>query len=327
MEKKMKKLILLFIVFQKIVFAQAEPARVIFDSDMGPDYDDVGAIAILHALADSGYAKILATCTSTKYEGVAGVMNVFNTYFNRPNIPVGVPKGKASTQKDWQHWTDTVLAKYTHRIMKNSEVPNAVEVYRKVLAKQPEKSVTIVTVGFLTNLAALLNSGPDKYSKLSGKDLVLRKVKRLVSMAGRFPSGREFNVYTDSTASNVVSKNWPTEILFDGFEIGSKIKTGLPLIENKNIAGSPVKDVFKICIAKSKDDAQGRMSWDEIAVLVAVKGYNPWFTLQKGKIIIKENGSNEWDENSFGHFYIKLARPVSEIETVLNNLMMHQPKK
>jgi hypothetical protein len=38
---------------------ESEPRCNNFDSDMGPDYDDVGAIAILHAFADSGYVKIL----------------------------------------------------------------------------------------------------------------------------------------------------------------------------------------------------------------------------------------------------------------------------
>ena len=59
---------------------------VIFDSDMGPDYDDVGAITLLHAFADSGYINILATVASTKYEGVAAVFNVLNTYFRRPEL-------------------------------------------------------------------------------------------------------------------------------------------------------------------------------------------------------------------------------------------------
>src|SRR6266446_1333672 len=43
------------------------PQSIIFDSDMGPDYDDVGAITLLHAFADSGYINILATVASTKY--------------------------------------------------------------------------------------------------------------------------------------------------------------------------------------------------------------------------------------------------------------------
>src|SRR5687767_4460022 len=96
-----------------IVSAQKpRPIPVIFDSDMGPDYDDVGAITLLHAFADSGYIKILATMASTKYEGVAAVFNVLNTYFKKPEILIGVPKAKALELKDNQHWTDTLLQKY-----------------------------------------------------------------------------------------------------------------------------------------------------------------------------------------------------------------------
>src|SRR6476659_1934898 len=90
------------------------PARtavpIIFDTDMGPDYDDTGAITLLHAFADSGEAKILATMASTSYEGVAGVLNVFNTYFKRPDIPIGIPKEHGLQLRDRQHWTDTLLA-------------------------------------------------------------------------------------------------------------------------------------------------------------------------------------------------------------------------
>ncbi|MFI5159283.1 MAG: nucleoside hydrolase, partial [Sphingobacteriales bacterium] len=166
-----------------------KPVPIIFDSDMGPDYDDVGAITILHALADKGEARILATMASTKYDGVASVLNIFNTWFNRPNIPVGVPKGYALELRDWQHWTDTLLAKYPHKIKANSEAWDAVKLYRKILAAQPDHSVTIVTVGFLTNLSNLLDTKADRYSSLSGKELVKRKVKQLVCMGGKFPSG------------------------------------------------------------------------------------------------------------------------------------------
>jgi pyrimidine-specific ribonucleoside hydrolase len=49
--------ILLFFCLIISVSSQAQktkPVPVIFDSDMGPDYDDVGAITLLHAFADSG---------------------------------------------------------------------------------------------------------------------------------------------------------------------------------------------------------------------------------------------------------------------------------
>lgn len=306
---------------------KATPVSIIFDSDMGPDYDDVGAIALLHAFADSGYAKILATVASTKYEGVAAVFNVLNTYFKRPGIVIGVPKGNALELKDRQHWTDTLLLKYPHSIKWNDEVPGATEVYRKVLASQPDKSVTIVTVGFLTNLSELLQSPPDKYSRLNGKELIKQKVKQLVCMAGRFPAGSEFNVNRDAAASQFVFTNWETPVLFSGVEIGLKIRTGLPLIYNEAIKNSPVKDVFRICIPMDPQDSAGRMSWDETAVLVAIKGYRPWWGIEKGKIIVAGDGSNIWIREPSTHSYLTELQSPAIVQELINTLIMHQPIK
>ena len=311
-----------------LLFGQARrPIPVIFDSDMGPDYDDVGAMALLHAFTDSGKVKILGTMASTKYEGVAGVLNVLNTYFNRPDLPIGVPKGEALTLRDWQHWSDTLLANYPHAIQTNSEVPDAVSLYRKILASQPDGSVTVITVGFFTNLANLLQSGADRYSALNGRELVRKKVKSLVSMAGRFPSGKEFNVEKDAAASQVVFANWPTPVLLSGFEIGMKIKTGLPLVQNKAIQHSPVKDVFRISLPMAKEDSAGRMSWDETAVLVAVNGYQPYYTLRKGKMRVAPDGSNTWEDGKGDHAYLVEKISPWEVQTLFNRLMMHRPSR
>ncbi len=304
---------------------QAVP--VIFDTDMGPDYDDVGAIALLHAFADEGQATILATIASTNYPKVTQVLSVLNTYFNRPDVPIGVPKGTAVGDKDTQHWSDTITARYPHRIRSNKDVPDAVALYRQILAKQPDHSVTIITVGFLTNLANLLDSKSDKYSTLSGKELVNLKVRKLVSMAGKFPGGREYNVFRDTPSSKKVFANWPTPILMSGFEIGEKIHSGLPLTRNKAIQNSPVKDVFSISLPKSKEDKEGRMSWDQTAVLVGVRGYAPYYTVKTGRLVMNADGSNGWDSAGKGHSYLVVSRPVAEVETLINELMQHQPQK
>jgi len=318
----------LFCLFSLNVSAQHKgPVNIIFDSDMGPDYDDTGAITILHALADSGQANILATMASTKFEGVAGVLNVFNTYFHRPNIPVGVPKGYALELRDFQHWTDTLLAKYPHKIKTNAEAQDAVKLYRKILAAQPDKSVNIVTVGFLTNLSNLLNTKGDEYSKLNGKELVSKKVKLLVCMAGKFPSGFEFNVMKDAKASQNVYANWPTQVILSGFEIGQKIHVGLPLIHNQVIKNDPTKDVFAISIPKAKEDSAGRMSWDETAVLVAIKGYSNYYTLHQGCMKVANDGSNTWDDNGKGQAYLVEKVDYRVVEQVINDLIQHQPVK
>jgi inosine-uridine nucleoside N-ribohydrolase len=299
--------------------------KIIFDTDLGPDYDDVGALAFLHCMADSGKVNILATVASNKNDLVAPSINVINTYFGRGELAVGAPKTAGVNLGSSQHWADSIVEKYPHSIKSTSEVGDAVDIYRKTLSIQPDNSVTIVTVGFLTNLNNLLNSKPDNLSPLSGKELVNKKVNRLVSMAGRFPQGKEFNIFMDSASSKFVYENWPGEIIFTGFEIGSVIHTGLKLIKS-DIQNSPVKDVFRISIPLSAEDKEGRMSWDETAVLIGVYGTNGFFDTVRGKIIVNPDGSNTWENSSVGkQFYVKLKMPVLQISDFIEARMMHQP--
>src|SRR5512137_1696273 len=100
---------------------QKEPVKIIFDTDLGPDYDDVGALAFLHAMADSGKAEILATVSSNKHELVAPSINVINTYFGRKDLPTGAPKGNGASLGSFQHWPDSIVAKYPHEINATSE--------------------------------------------------------------------------------------------------------------------------------------------------------------------------------------------------------------
>ncbi len=299
---------------------------IIFDTDMGPDYDDAGAITVLHAFADSGKINILATMASTKYEGVAAVINVFNTYFKRPNLPIGVPTGYAVDQRDWQHWTDTLIANYPHQIKQNKDAEDAVTLYRKILAKQKDNSVVIITVGFLTNIANLLQSKPDAYSSLNGVELVKSKVKQMVSMAGHFPEGKEFNVFKDSKASQSAFAHFPKPVYFSGFEIGEPIKCGLPLIHNERIQHDPVKDVFRICIPQAAEDSAGRKSWDEVTTLLAITGFQPYYDLKEGNIVIAEDGSNTWNANGKNQFYLVDKNSAVFMQKKLDELMMHLPK-
>ena len=300
--------------------------KIIFDSDFGPDYDDVGALAFLHAMADSGKAEILATISSNKYELVGPCINILNTYFGKPDIPIGSPKNTAVNLGPWQHWTDTLVKKYPHKLLSTSQAMDAIVLYRKILSSQPDTSVTIVTVGFLTNMRDLIQSLPDSLSPLNGKDLIIKKVKRLVSMAGKFPQGREFNIYMDSTASKYTFQNWPTPITFSGFEIGWEIRTGLRLIQSK-VQNNPVKDVFRLSIPMAAEDKNGRMSWDETAVLIGIYGTEGFFEKVQGQIIVNTDGNNSWKNDPKGrHTYVVQKMPVKKMSRFIEDRMMHVPK-
>lgn len=307
---------------------EAESVRLILDTDLGPDYDDVGAMALMHALADSGQVQILATLSSNADERVVPCIEVINTYFNRPEIPVGATKSStAAILTTWhkEKWTDALPAHYPHPTAKTSDAPDAVAVYRQLLSQQPDSSVVICTIGFLTNLKELLRSQGDTYSPLSGKELVARKVKRLVAMAGGFPQGREFNVYSDLESSKVVAEEWPTEIIFSGFEIGEKILTGKKLVAMPT-EHSPVKEAFAMSFAEG--DPDGRMSWDQTAVLVAIKGYTPYFDIERGHFQLSDaEGKNSWEVDPQGsHARLLFRMTPSQIAAVIEGYMMHLPQ-
>ena len=303
------------------------PVPLIFDTDIAGDYDDVGAMALLHALADGGEIEILATISSNAFETTAPTLSVLNTYFGRPEIPIAVTKKTAPNRNCPQRWAQAIIEKYPHAINSNEEVTSAVNLYRKILAQRPDSSVTIVTVGFLTNLATLLDSGPDQFSPMTGKKLIQKKVKLLVSMAARLEegkdSGREYNVYVDAPSSQKVFNEWNTQVILSPFEVGLKVLTGIPLINNEQIQNSPVKDAYKIALTKD-NNTTGRMSWDQTAVLVAARGLEPYFDSRKLNMKIEDDGTNVLIPGK-KFTYLSFKQSPEEIAEVIETLMAHQP--
>lgn len=332
----MKNLILLlftlassFLLTACGISSDKKPVSLIFDTDIAPDYDDVGAMAVLHALADQDEVSILATISSNKCWTTIPCLDVINTYYGRPSIPLAVVKGEAADNNTWHkglRWTEELPKRFkqSSSYKTSADAPDALTLYRKILSEQPDHSVTILTVGFLTNVRNLLLSAPDQYSSLNGKDLIQKKVKKLVCMAGAFPEGREFNVYIDAKSAQTIVNEWPTEILFSGFEIGDKVITGKRLAES-SIQNNPIVDVYKMCL--EQDDPKGRQSWDQTATLVAVRGAAPCFTEERGTIHVNDDGSNTWQPSADGkHARLIFKMTPQEVTKVIEDLMLHQPK-
>ena len=301
---------------------EKEPIKIIFDTDIGPDYDDAGAMALLHAFADLGEAEILATMASNKHDLVAPVIDLINTYFGRPDLPIGVPKDSGVAITSSYRWPEMIVAQYPHTLQSNAEAPGAVPLYREILSQEADQSVTIVTVGFLTNMANLLKSVPDGFSPLTGKDLVEKKVEKLVVMGGKFPEGEEFNFVKDSISTQYMVENWPTPVIFSGFEIGEKILTGDVLVK-QDFEGNPIKDIYQYSF--ENENAKSRMSWDQTAVLVAVRGVAPYFDLKPGYGLVDEHGHNRWADSTTLHRYLIEKMPIKAVEDTIEKYMMHQP--
>lgn len=297
--------------------------KLIFDTDMGPDYDDVGAIAILHNLAAKGECEILATLASDHHASIAPTIDLFNRYFKKPDIPVGVATTGAPDMEAVNHWNDSLINRFD-RSLQGKEYPSAIAVYRKVLADQADHSVTIVTVGFVSNLRALLHSKPDQYSSLNGAELVKQKVKKLVAMAGGFPSGSEFNVNKDASASYEVFQHWPSPILFSGFEIGKELLTGGRVAEKKT-SHNPVAWAYTYNLQTyTKEGEKNRPSWDQTAVLCAIRNPKDYFHVKgPGQFVVDEKGNNHWNPNGRAqHYFLAHKYPYDEIAKKIEELMM-----
>ena len=136
--------------------------------------------------------------------------------------------------------------------------------------------------------------------------------------------GYEFNVMVDPLASQKVFDQWPTPVILSGFEIGEQIHTGIRLIHNDAIINSPVKDAFRIALHQD-GNTQGRCSWDETAVLVAVRGTEPYFNTRKLNFKILPDGKDVVIPGE-RFTYLLFKQTPEQLAAVIDELMMHQPK-
>ncbi len=332
--------VMLVVLFALVAVAPAgaAPVKVILDVDMAEDVDDAGALAVLHALADRGEAEILGVLVCSKNEWVAPCADAINTWYGRPNVPIGYQRGHLfgyKNAKDPQretpsNYVEKVAKSCPHKLQKSSDAPDAALLARKLLAAQPDGSVTIVSVGFLTNLAALLDTRPDEASPLDGEALVKQKVKEWVCMGGVFPEGSfpggqgEYNFMYDTVASVRAINDWPTPVVFSGFAIGAAIKVGARLRETPE--ANPVRQCYQLY-----NGLTDREAWDLTAVLYAVRGAGDlWKHSEQGFCLMHakvSHGVNEWIPTpAKQHRYLQVVMPPAEVGKILEALLIAPPK-
>jgi purine nucleosidase len=183
-----------------------------------------------------------------------------------------------------------------------------VQLLRKTLAGESDGAVTLIQVGFSTNLARLMASAPDRYSKLSGMELVKRKVRLLTVMAGNFAASKpEYNVMTDIPAATKLFTAWPTDIFISGFEVGEAILYPASSIEHDFPKGNPVAEAYGLYARMPYD----RPTWDLTTVVYDLRPDRGYFAVSPpGDVHVAANGATAFQPSAQGKRYYLKVNPV-----------------
>lgn len=336
-------LLLLFIIFGCTTGKQqneklgSDAQRIIFETDIGNDVDDALALDMLYKYINSGEIQLLGIMINKEGMYPPEFTDIMNTWYGYPEIPIGVIHNGADSEHDATNYAKCVSLMsnengeplFQRSLKDYAELPEAHTLYRELLAQQPDHSVTIISVGFSTNLARLLDTPPDDTSPLTGKELVAKKVKLLCTMAGCFNNHElyEYNVVKDVPAAKKVFAEWPTPLVTSPFEVGNAINYPATSIENdfEWAPDHPMVEAYKCYLEMPYD----RPTWDLTSVLYSVEGPS-YFTLSDaGKIEVSDKGATTFsvDENGSQYYLMVDSVQAVNIQQHFIQLISKQPGK
>jgi hypothetical protein len=322
--------------------AAADPLRLVFDTDISGDVDDVLALAMCHALADRGECELLAVTISKLNPLTGPFTDAINTFYGRPDTPIGITR---DAQRRGSRFLPLVqrrrngAPRYPHDLADNRDAPEAVGLLRRTLAAQPDRSVTIVQVGLAVNIARLLDSPPDDHSPLAGVELVRRKVRLLSVMAGAFQTigadnhFREANVRNDIPSMQGLAAHWPGEVpvVWSGFEIGTAIPYPRESVARDfgYLDDHPVREAYLLHCGPHHD----RPTWDLTSVLHAVRPDRGYFELSApGRVSFGDDGSTRFQPAADGagrdrFLILRNAAQAAMAREALVQLVTQNPSK
>ena len=295
---------------------------VIFDTDWWTDVDDAMAIRTLLWAERCGMIDLIGVCVSAiRNTSIPSIAKFLNEE-GRGGLTIACDK-QATDYDGTPSYHQTIIDSwnYSDGYNSTSDAEDCVTFYRKALSEQSEP-IDIICVGYGNTLSRLLNSTADTYSDLSGIELVREKVRKLWWMAGAYPSGSENNMTKTSrsrTAAYNVCNDWPTEIVFLGFEVGENVISGKNLNTYTNDNDLLYKAMYQLV------GSNGRSSWDPMTVLLAafdnkdVAGY----TYVKGTNSVNSStGANVFTPSNSGkHSYVVKKHPdwwyVHQIDSII----------
>lgn len=283
---------------------------VILDTDIGPDCDDAGAIALLATLADKYKLPVLGivNCSSNRF-GNGAIRAISEFCSLKTEIAQYEDSGLFP---DENLYNKHITEKYLEGREDALDAHSALKFYKEKLKQAQDNSVVIITIGFLNNIARLIEECPE---------LVEKKVNAIVSMAGKAPAGKEFNITSDIKSAKTVFEKFPNTIVCSGFEVGEKVLTGY-VDEPSNASTNPIYDSYRLYV-KSKDKRHLRPSWDLTAVQFAFEGAGEFYKVSPPcKITVEDDGTTAFvHERSSNRYYLINKAKKNAIADYLNSLL------
>ncbi len=307
---------------------------VIYDTDMGPDVDDVLALAMLHNYADQGLVEIGAVTVSRNSEPGARYADAVNTFYGRPDVPIGIHKSSYVSFNDSTLFTAKADS-WPHEL-DMGQVDDGFRLQRRIMADalEAQREVIIVQTGFSGNLAELLKSEADDLSDLNGIDLVTETVSVLSVMAGSTEMGIvEFNIERDIGSARYLFWKWPTKLVLSPFELGNALHYPYSSITSDYnwTDRHPVREAYEYKDLSWHRDAPpyyDMKSWDLTSVMYAVEPDSPRFKISgSGLVTVAEDGRTTFrpgEGNGLRQDYVlDRARQYSEQErqAIINEMI------
>ncbi len=285
---------------------------VIFDTDMGPDIDDALALALLHRYASLGKVEIAAVTVSRDSAMAARYIDVINTTYGRPTIPIGIYRGGtvSASQANNDGFTQ-IAVNYPHDVHL-SPLQDGHLLMREVLANAAGRPVIIIQTGFSGTVSALMNSAADSSSSLTGRELIEANVDILGFMGGKFngSSTPEFNIINDLGSAQNVIRNWPVDMVVSSWDLGARLF--YPYAEGVRDIFTPSHPVraayeFRVLSWHRELDPNppaefyNMASWDLTSVIQTIEPEQLYFKVgQPGTLSVSNNGFTVFSENSSG---------------------------
>lgn len=299
--------------------------QIFLDLDIDSDIDDVLDLVLLMALEHAGLCDIIGLCVSSANAKAAPCALGIADYYGRGDVDIGVNTSDSGSSTSL--YDATIAASFAPSGKGDaSDFENGItETYRRQLAAARDNSVSIVTTGGGSSLAALLKTQPDAYSDFDGHELVQAKVREVIPVAGYWPSGSAISDMNATKADfDYIFKNLTgPPILLCGIELGDTVETGGGGTITGLPSGNPMRQAWELYQGGS-DPNDTRPAWGQLGILAAVFGLSGYFeVLDTGTAAVNQSTGATTFDNSIdsGHAYLGKLESDANFVSLINPLI------